>query len=46
MSSACARHILVGSEEECLKLKSEIEAGTDFAESTKNFSKDRQKPPN
>ncbi len=39
MSSACARHILVGSEEECLKLKSEIDAGTDFAESAKKFSK-------
>ncbi len=39
MSSACARHILVGNEEECLKLKSEIEAGTDFAESAKKYSK-------
>ncbi len=46
MSSACARHILVGSEEECLKLKSEIEAGTDFAESAKKFSKSYEIPQN
>lgn len=39
MSSASARHILVDSEEECHKLKGEIEAGTDFAESAKKFSK-------
>jgi peptidyl-prolyl cis-trans isomerase C len=39
MSSACARHILVASEDECNKLKSEIEAGTDFAEAAKKFSK-------
>ncbi len=35
MPSAAARHILVNTEEECLKLKNEIEAGTDFAESAK-----------
>jgi peptidyl-prolyl cis-trans isomerase C len=29
---ANARHILVATEEECLKLKEEIEAGADFAE--------------
>lgn len=29
---ATARHILVESEEKCLQLKSEIEAGADFAE--------------
>jgi hypothetical protein len=39
MSSAAARHILVDSEEECCKLKSEIESGTDFAESAKKNSK-------
>ena len=39
MSSACARHILVASEDECNKLKSEIEAGTDFAEAAKKISK-------
>jgi peptidyl-prolyl cis-trans isomerase C len=39
MSSAAARHILVNTEEECLKLKSEIEAGTNFAESAKKHSK-------
>ena len=39
MSSAAARHILVNTEEECLKLKNEIEAGTDFAESAKKYSK-------
>ena len=32
MPSANARHILVDSEAECLKLKAEIEAGADFAE--------------
>ena len=39
MPLAAARHILVNTEEECLKLKNEIEAGTDFAESAKNHSK-------
>jgi peptidyl-prolyl cis-trans isomerase C len=39
MSSASARHILVGSEEECNKLKSEIENGGDFGESAKKHSK-------
>jgi len=39
MPSAAARHILVNTEEECLKLKNEIEAGTDFAESAKKHSK-------
>ena len=39
MPSAAARHILVDSEEECLKLKNEIEAGTEFAESAKKHSK-------
>jgi peptidyl-prolyl cis-trans isomerase C len=39
MASAAARHILVDSEEECLKLKNEIEAGTEFAESAKKHSK-------
>jgi len=31
MPTATARHILVASEAECLKLKGEIEAGADFA---------------
>lgn len=31
MPSATARHILVSTESECLKLKEEIEAGADFA---------------
>ena len=39
MPSAAARHILVDSEEECLKLKNEIEAGTEFSESAKKHSK-------
>ena len=39
MPSAAARHILVDSEEECLKLKNEIEAGTEFTESAKKHSK-------
>ena len=39
MSSAAARHILVNTEEECLKLKNEIEGGTDFSESAKKHSK-------
>ena len=39
MPSAAARHILVDSEEECLKLKNEIEADTEFAESAKKHSK-------
>ncbi len=32
MATATARHILVSTEAECLKLKTEIEAGADFAE--------------
>jgi peptidyl-prolyl cis-trans isomerase C len=39
MPSAAARHILVDNEEECLKLKNEIEAGTDFGESARKHSK-------
>ena len=31
MAKASARHILVSSEETCKELKSQIEAGTDFA---------------
>jgi peptidyl-prolyl cis-trans isomerase C len=38
MASASARHILVKSEEECNKLKQEIEGGTDFAEAAKQHS--------
>lgn len=35
MPSASARHILVASEEECLKLKQEIQSGADFGEVAK-----------
>jgi peptidyl-prolyl cis-trans isomerase C len=38
MASASARHILVKSEEECNKLKQEIESGTDFAEAARQHS--------
>jgi peptidyl-prolyl cis-trans isomerase C len=38
MATATARHILVATEEECLKLKTEIEAGTDFGEVAKLHS--------
>lgn len=39
MAKASARHILVETEDECLKLKAEIEGGTDFAEAAKQHSK-------
>ncbi len=35
---ASARHILVNSENECLKLKSEIESGADFADLAQQHS--------
>ncbi len=35
MAKASARHILVKSEEECSKIKKEIEEGADFAEKAK-----------
>ncbi len=38
MASAKARHILVNTLEECEKLKSEILAGTDFAEAAMEHS--------
>ena len=38
MSKATARHILVGSEDECNKIKSEIEGGSDFGELAKEHS--------
>lgn len=38
MSKARARHILVGTEATCKKLKSEIEEGADFAELAKHHS--------
>jgi peptidyl-prolyl cis-trans isomerase C len=38
MATAAARHILVASEAECLKLKKEIEAGADFASVAKAHS--------
>lgn len=38
MSKARARHILVPTEQGCLDLKAEIEAGTDFAEAAKQHS--------
>ena len=39
MAQAAARHILVGSEEECLDLKKQIENGSDFAELAREHSK-------
>ncbi|MCP4596758.1 peptidylprolyl isomerase [Neptuniibacter sp.] len=38
MARATARHILVPTDLECVKLKSEIEAGADFAEVAKQNS--------
>lgn len=38
MARAKARHILVSSQEECDKLKKQIESGTDFAEVAKEHS--------
>ncbi|GJL77562.1 MAG: peptidyl-prolyl cis-trans isomerase [Nitrospinaceae bacterium] len=38
MASASARHILVKSEDECNKIKQEIEGGGDFAEAAKQHS--------
>lgn len=38
MTEATARHILVSSEERCLELKNEIEAGADFGEIAKQNS--------
>lgn len=38
MAQASARHILVSSEEECNRLKAEIEAGSDFAQVAKEHS--------
>lgn len=38
MAEATARHILVDSEEQCLQLKNEIEAGADFADIAKKHS--------
>jgi peptidyl-prolyl cis-trans isomerase C len=35
MATASARHILVDTEEKCLELKNEIEAGADFADVAK-----------
>jgi peptidyl-prolyl cis-trans isomerase C len=39
MAKASARHILVPTEAECLKLKTEIEGGKDFAQIARQFSK-------
>ncbi|MBF0619096.1 MAG: peptidylprolyl isomerase [Candidatus Omnitrophica bacterium] len=36
---ASARHILVPTEKECLKLKQDIEAGLDFAAAAQKYSK-------
>jgi peptidyl-prolyl cis-trans isomerase C len=38
MAKATARHLLVATEEECLKLKTAIEGGADFAEIAKKHS--------
>ena len=39
MAKASARHILVATEAECLKLKAEIEAGGNFADVARKHSK-------
>lgn len=39
MARASARHILVETEEQCEELKSQIEAGSDFAEVAQQHSK-------
>ena len=38
MARAAARHLLVSTKEECLRIKEEIEAGLDFAEAAKKYS--------
>lgn len=38
MAQASARHILVSTEEECNKLKADIESGSDFAQIAKDHS--------
>lgn len=38
MPTANARHLLVASEEECLKLKQQIEGGADFGEIARQHS--------
>ena len=38
MPTASARHILVESEAKCLQIKTEIEAGTDFADAARKYS--------
>ncbi|MFC4297848.1 MAG: peptidylprolyl isomerase [Castellaniella sp.] len=38
MTQASARHILVDSEEQCLKLKADIEGGADFAQVAREHS--------
>lgn len=38
MAKASARHILVPSEDQCQDLKTQIEAGADFAELARQFS--------
>jgi len=38
MAQASARHLLVDTEEQCLELKAQIEAGADFADVAKEHS--------
>ena len=38
MAKASARHILVDNKEQCVRLKTEIEEGADFANIAKQFS--------
>lgn len=39
MTTACARHILVETEQQCSTLKTEIEQGSDFSELASKHSK-------
>ncbi len=39
MTTACARHILVDSEDQCQDLINQINSGADFAELAKKYSK-------
>ena len=38
MKKACAQHILVKTEKQCLEIKEKIEKGADFGQMAKRFS--------